>query len=46
MNITALPYDRNVIFVACSDAPHKSNFGEKNQFRRSDESNEGGIFHA
>lgn len=29
MNITAQSDDKNVIFVACSDAPHKSNFGKK-----------------
>jgi len=27
-NITAQSHDKNVIFVACSDAPHKSNFGK------------------
>jgi hypothetical protein len=29
MNITARSDDENVIFEACSDAPHKSNFGKK-----------------
>jgi hypothetical protein len=29
MNVTAQSHDKTVIFGACSDAPHKCNFGRK-----------------
>jgi hypothetical protein len=45
MNITVQSGDENVIFVTCSDAPHKNNSGEM-PVPEEDESNEGGIFHA